>query len=125
MNPQVNKILSRLGKAEKTELKSEKVELASERVELALIDDINSAVEKTLKELKGIKSLISQAEKAAGENFKRINNLQSDFKKINSITKELGLDMPKEVDKNFKMANELNFTLKNVLKGLGTARSSL
>jgi len=99
--------------------------LASEKVELGLIDDINSEVEKTLKELKGIKSLISQAEKAAGENFKRIDNLQSDFKKIDSMTKELGLDMPKEVDKNFKMANELNFTLKNVLKGLGTARSSL
>ena len=102
-----------------------KTELASEKVELNLINDINSAVEKTLKELKGIKSLISQAEKAAGENFKRIDNLQSDFKKLDSMVKELGLDMPKEVDENFKMANELNFTLKNVLEGLGSARSSL
>jgi len=40
MEPVVNKILSRLGKAEKTELKSEKVELA-------LIDDVENQNKKT------------------------------------------------------------------------------
>jgi predicted nucleic acid-binding Zn-ribbon protein len=99
--------------------------LASEKVELGAIDEIDAQIKKTVGELNGIRNLMRQAEKAAAENLKKVDNLQSDFNKIESMVKLLGLDMPKEVEKNFKIANDLRVALKKAIGNLGSAIASI
>ena len=109
MNPQLNKIFSKLAKAEKTELKSEKVELA-------LADDFKK-LDKSLKDKLGeffrandetttlsakLRRALPQAEERIKANNKVINDSKQDIKlasnaikKADTLAKELGLNANK------------------------------
>ena len=92
MEPQVNKILSRLGKAEKTELKSEKVELG-------LIQDLEALNKEIRKEITSayapFPALFGKIQSVAKSELKKINSLiargESELKRVQKIEKELGI----------------------------------
>lgn len=131
MEPQVNKIFSRLGKAQKTELKSEKIELAladdlkniisdAKRI-ISLQEDGVKSGNRAEKEYKEVKKVISDAEGITRGAIRQAGNLKRDSDKIfNSIekaAKELGLDANKIkgyseainlTNKMFENQNELN-----------------
>ena len=113
MNPQLNKIFSKLAKAEKTELKSEKVELG-------IIDDINKLKKSIESEYKthnnklnsfgaNSRKLLNQIdsqkkegitlEKEADQIRKKVGKLNNDYQKIKKQANSLGLDLPKGLDK--------------------------
>ena len=104
MNPQLNKVFSKLAKEDK------KTELKSEKVELALVDDIKSAFDemesyrkifdrtnttvlgkiKVLEsELKDAKSLKASAEKLFSEKMK--NDVSKIISKADNAAKDLGI----------------------------------
>lgn len=110
MNPQLNKVFSKLAKAEKTEL-------ASEKVELGIIDDISKLKKETSKFLSDANKSEAAVKKAAAQikdkaqfwlnnkkfsaNLeKRANGLMDKYEKA---AKELGLDA-----KNTPAAKEFN-----------------
>ena len=101
MNPQLNKVFSKLAKAEN------KTELASEKVELGIIDDIASLKKETLKDLanankaevavrKAVSTVKDKSQfwlnnkKFAANLEKRANALMNKYEKAG---KELGLDV--------------------------------
>ena len=103
MEPQINTILSRLGKAEKTELKSEKVELG-------LIDDIKKDLSNAEKD---IKSFINDREQIIKSTSKAIKNgnayvssalkLNDNLKNFEKAAKDLGLNANEQTEfKNAK-----------------------
>ena len=96
MEPQVNTILSRLGKAEKTELKSEKVELG-------IMQDLSKAVKKHIAERKSVDNAL---DKWFNDLFKvrdRFGKIEGTYKSFTSSTN----DMKKFVKEVEKMAKDL------------------
>ena len=88
MNPQLNKVFSKLAKAEKTEL-------ASEKVELTVAGDINSAIKKMISSEKSLETIGTQANKAEDKHEKALlkayndsqndqDNLQDKLNKLRS-----------------------------------------
>ena len=107
MEPQVNKILSRLGKAEKTELKSEKVELS-------LIGDAKKLLSKIKGDLKKIESkgekaldLNDEIQKLGNEALAQLNKLRKYQEDISSMSKDLGLTPPKELTELTKAIEDI------------------
>ena len=110
MNPQLNKVFSKLAKEDK------KTELASEKVELALADDFKK-LDKSLKDKLGefnraddetttlsakLRRALPQAEERIKANTKVINDSKQDIKlasnaikKADTLAKELGLNANK------------------------------
>ena len=100
MNPQLNKVFSKLAKEEKTEL-------ASEKVELGMVDDLAKqknnadafikAVNSGIKELVTLENQIAKAEevlkKAEESANKRYDKLESESQKA---SKDLGVN-PKDI----------------------------
>ena len=109
MNPQLNKIFSKLAKAEKTELKSEKVELALaddfKKLDKSLKDklgEFNRANDETTTLSAKLRRALPQAEERIKANTKVINDSKQDIKlasnaikKADTLAKELGLNANK------------------------------
>ena len=87
MNPQLNKVFSKLAKADK------KTELKSEKVELGLVQDILKDYQ-TLK--KKVESLTNKASK-----------LESDHQKVMKMAKAVGVDMDAEFIKAGKFLKKI------------------
>jgi len=106
MNPQMNKVFSKLAKEEKTELKSEKVELA-------LVDDIKKMskfiLNKGSLDLNTYYTLQSKFEDYVDLSKKVLK----DVEKFKKQAKDLGLDLPKDV---VTVDNEINSILKEFNK---------
>ena len=127
MNPQLNKIFSKLAKAEKTELKSEKVELG-------IIDDIGKLKKETQKFLSdankseaAVKKAVSQIKdksqfwlnnkKFAANLEKRANGLMDKYEKA---AKELGLDVKnspasKEFNDILDLSDQINDNIQSIV----------
>ncbi len=127
MNPQLNKVFSKLAKEEKTEL-------ASEKVELGIIDDIASLKKETLKDLANankaeaaVKKAVSAVKdksqfwlnnkKFAANLEKRANGLMNKYEKA---AKELGLDVKnspasKEFYDILDLSDQINDNIESIL----------
>lgn len=108
MNPQLNKVFSKLAKEEKTELNSEKVELA-------LIDDLRKAYDRSLSDIKRLEDVIKDLKKAQQNGSSALTGMNISFEKFLNLNlkgekaaKELGLDFPfnKEYNELFKRSKE-------------------
>ena len=93
MNPQLNKIFSKLAKEEKTELKSEKVELGLRQdaeklntIYYSKTDTANSNIKALSSEARAAMTNIDQALKAVSE-------MKSLVSKLEKAAKELGIDV--------------------------------
>lgn len=93
MNPQLNKIFSKLAKAEKTELASEKVELGLRQdaeklntIYYSKTDTANSNIKALSSEARAAMTNIDQALKAVSE-------MKSLVSKLEKAAKELGIDV--------------------------------
>tara|TARA_R110002167_G_C12151079_1_gene601322 strand:- start:99 stop:470 length:372 start_codon:yes stop_codon:yes gene_type:complete len=93
MNPQLNKVFSKLAKAEKTELKSEKVELGLRQdaeklntIYYSKTDTANSNIKALSSEARAAMTNIDQALKAVSE-------MKSLVSKLEKAAKELGIDV--------------------------------
>ena len=128
MNPQLNKVFSKLAKADK------KTELASEKVELGIIDDIASLKKETLKDLANankaeaaVKKAVSTVKdksqfwlnnkKFAANLEKRANGLMNKYEKA---AKELGLDVKnspasKEFYDILDLSDQINDNIESIL----------
>jgi len=127
MNPQLNKVFSKLAKAEKTEL-------ASEKVELGIIDDIGKLKKETQKFLSdanksevAVKKAVSQIKdksqfwlnnkKFAANLEKRANGLMDKYEKA---AKELGLDVKnspasKEFNDILDLSDQINDNIQSIV----------
>jgi len=114
MEPQVNKILSRLGKAEKTQL-------TSERVELTVVGDISKAVKSMTTAEKSVNTISSQAKKAEDKHEKALlkaydnslndeQNLLDKLRKLQSVQAE----SKKALDSAEKAAKGLGLSAKEI-----------
>ena len=97
MNPQLNKVFSKLAKEEN------KTELASEKVELALADDLKKYVE-----------VATRANKNIDSEAKSVKKLQSEIRtalaKVNATKnalKDISSDAKNDISKFEKMAKDL------------------
>ena len=128
MNPQLNKIFSKLAKAEN------KTELASEKVELGIIDDIGKLKKETQKFLSdanksevAVKKAVSQIKdksqfwlnnkKFAANLEKRANGLMDKYEKA---AKELGLDVKnspasKEFNDILDLSDQINDNIQSIV----------
>jgi hypothetical protein len=114
MEPQVNKILSRLGKAEKTELKSERFELAnigkyeSESYGADLYSDQLSQwadkIDKLKQELERTLDNASFVYKTAEKEIKKVISQESSIEKA---IKDLGLSEPANYQKAKKRIRQI------------------
>jgi len=109
MNPQLNKVFSKLAKEEKTELASEKVELAIaddfKKLDKSLKDklgEFNRANDETTTLSAKLRRALPQAEERIKANTKVINDSKQDIKlalnaikKADTLAKELGLNANK------------------------------
>jgi hypothetical protein len=84
--------------------KLNKVELKAEKIELGLVDDLKKIYNKAVSVQKNAnkKATTIRAEKSSlqgdiAEIFDSINLLDKDIEKAKSISKELGINTPKEV----------------------------
>ena len=97
MNPQLNKIFSKLAKEEKTEL-------ASEKVELGIMQDLSKAVKKHIAERKSVDNAL---DKWFNDLFKirdRFGKIEGTYKSFTASTN----DMKKFVKEVEKKAAELD-----------------
>jgi len=99
MNPQLNKVFSKLAKSDK------KTELASEKVELALADD-----------LKKLNANISAIEKDLRENAKKGFELIDAQKELNQDKQKVSKEILKDVQKGNKSYKQLDDLLKKTFK---------
>ena len=88
MEPQVNKILSRLGKA-KTELKSEKVELG-------LMQDAISEYKKGVDIFQDARGMEDKIKDTYKDSLKFLKEAQKKSNKVKTNAKDLGVDIPKQ-----------------------------
>ena len=79
MNPQLNKVFSKLAKADK------KTELASQKVELGLVDDIAKGLNASEDLVDAIKSSVSFAEKVAKDRSALLKDLPKLLKESNNV----------------------------------------
>ena len=93
MNPQLNKIFSKLAKEEKTELKSEKVELG-------LIDDYNSLIDKANNARKSAATALSKLEKDWSNAINILQEASLEGEKIEKAAKDLGINTPVDTKKS-------------------------
>ena len=141
MNPQMNKVFSKLAKAEKTELKSEKVELAIaddfKKLDKSLknkLGEFNRANDETTTLSAKLRRALPQAEERIKANTKVINDSKQDIKlaldaikKADTLAKELGLNADKidgyksiqgnvtDLNKRIDTLNSNNSELKKLL----------
>ena len=97
MNPQLNKVFSKLAKEDK------KTELASEKVELGIMQDLSKAVKKHIAERKSVDNAL---DKWFNDLFKvrdRFGKIEGTYKSFTSSTN----DMKKFVKEVEKMAKDL------------------
>jgi len=114
MEPQINKILSRLGKAEKTQL-------TSERVELTVVGDITKAVKTMTSSEKALESIVDQAKKAEDKHEKALlkayeNSLDDQDKlqdKLNKL-RSAKAESEKSLDAANKAAKNLGLNAKEI-----------
>ncbi len=128
MNPQLNKVFSKLAKADK------KTELASEKVELGIIDDIGKLKKETAKFLSdanksevAVKKAVTQIKdksqfwlnnkKFAANLEKRANGLMDKYEKA---AKELGLDVKnspasKEFNDILDLSDQINDNIQSIV----------
>ena len=99
MNPQLNKVFSKLAKADK------KTELASEKVELGIADD-----------LKKLNANISAIEKDLRANAKKGFELIDAQKELNQDKQEVSKEILKDVQKGNKSYKQLDDLLKKTFK---------
>ena len=93
MEPQVNTILSRLGKAEKTELKSEKVELSLRQDAEKLNNIYYSKTDTANSNLKALSSEARAAMTNIDQALKAVSEMKSLVSKLEKAAKELGIDV--------------------------------
>ena len=141
MNPQMNKVFSKLAKEEKTELKSEKVELAIaddfKKLDKSLknkLGEFNRANDETTTLSAKLRRALPQAEERIKDNTKVINDSKQDIKlaldaikKADTLAKELGLNADKidgyksiqgnvtDLNKRIDTLNSNNSELKKLL----------
>jgi DNA anti-recombination protein RmuC len=127
MNPQMNKVFSKLAKAEKTELASEKVELSFISDFLDLTKKVNETGERMVnvqdkagdladkiydieQQLEPMKKefdkLANEYESLSKEVRKGYSKLEKEYNKIKKATKELGIDFPKNINQSYKVASD-------------------
>jgi len=93
MEPQINKIFSRLGKAEKTELKSEKVELGLRQDAEKLNNIYYSKTDTANSNLKALSSEARAAMTNIDQALKAVSEMKSLVSKLEKAAKELGIDV--------------------------------
>lgn len=103
------------------------VELKSEKVELGLVDDYKKqaakgfgAYRRTLKEVESLNSQISKVLADSTEAKNMLSGTIQGYQKIENASKELGVDVPKDVkqerDNIASMFNELDAIQKQLRK---------
>ena len=117
MNPQLNKVFSKLAKEDKkTELKSEKVELAGLKDMLKQFKEVQKNASNLLtirKEFVDKANQLRSFGEIVQEQGERLRELSLDLEKR---VKDLGLDTPKEVDFYNNQANDFISTGKDAVK---------
>tara|TARA_R110000851_G_C12769070_1_gene533949 strand:+ start:20 stop:463 length:444 start_codon:yes stop_codon:yes gene_type:complete len=115
MNPQLNKVFSKLAKADK------KTELASEKVELTVVGDITKAVKSMVAAEKSVETIESQAKKAEKKHedglIKAYEKSLDDQDALNDKLRKLQ-DVNKESKKALESANK-------AAKGLGLSAKEI
>mgnify|MGYP003147858524 CR=1 FL=1 len=121
MNPQMNKVFSKLAKEDK------KTELASEKVELALADDFKKTISKFNKSRLNGQNDLFEALKLSKKSISSLNEAKKDgenslnqYNKILKAAKDIGINIPKEIVKAGEQTEDL---LKEVDKMLKAAKS--
>jgi len=115
MNPQLNKVFSKLAKEDK------KTKLASEKVELGAIQDLdklNSKIEKSIKEFnKAIGATKKAIDKAKAAEQKMFDNAENEWEKVDKVFvtyDQYDSEYKKLVQQIAKMAKDLGLDVKNV-----------
>ena len=93
MNPQLNKVFSKLAKAEKTELKSEKVELGLRQDAEKLNTIYYSKTDTANSNLKALSSEARAAMTNIDQALKAVSEMKSLVSKLEKAAKELGIDV--------------------------------
>ena len=91
--------------------KAQEVELSAEKVELGLAQDIEKKSENVFKESGKMEAIFQKIEReqdklsgAIVELEKALSDLDSDYQQFRRNAKTLGLDVPKEVENDYKTA---------------------
>jgi hypothetical protein len=126
MTPEVTKIGNKL---------FDKVELASQRIELALLDDINKAridtdnIENSLiDEVTKAVSILENGNKIIDKAILSSKNVIDNIDKARVMSKELGIDLPKNLDTFYKYYQDSikSYTLmKNTISSFNTKINSI
>ena len=95
MNPQLNKIFSKLAKEEKTELASEKVELANIKELEASVKKGRSAESSMVNDYLDAKKFAQSGIQAAKQHLSNLKEIANEASKIESQAKALGLEVSK------------------------------
>ena len=85
MNPQMNKVFSKLAKEDK------KTELASEKVELALLDDVKKTYKAVTNLRKKAEEDLAKSKRSAIMGDSMIKEFKADANKVEKLAKELGI----------------------------------
>ena len=104
MNPQMNKVFSKLAKEEKTELKSEKVELANIKELEALVKKSRSVESEMVDNYIDAKKLSQSGIQAAKKHLNNLKEIYSEAQKLKAQAQDLGLDISKV--KEWRQAND-------------------
>ena len=114
MNPQLNKVFSKLAKAEKTELASQKVELGA----IQDLDKLNSKIEKSINTFnKAIGNTKKAIDKAKAAEQKMFDNAENEWEKVDKVFvtyDQYDSEYKKLVQQITKMAKDLGLDVKNV-----------
>ena len=115
MNPQLNKVFSKLAKADK------KTELASEKVELTVVGDITKAVKSMAAAEKSLETIAAQAKKAEDKHEKALlkayeNSLDDQSKLKDKLDKldKVYPDSKKALDSAEKAAKNIGLSAKDI-----------
>jgi hypothetical protein len=95
MNPISKKIMNKLSKEDKTELKSEKIELA-------LVDDLRDLIQRGRKIESGLKSELNSFNGL----LRAGNGVKDRYSEIEKAANELGIDVPSDVKKLVSIADD-------------------
>jgi transcriptional regulator NrdR family protein len=102
-------VFEKIAKLEKTELSEVKVDLDSQKVELGLVQDFESSVNSYIvasgnveKQVQNIEAAIKNMQSEFVSAQKIASKIDSDYQKLRKQAMDLGVDIPKEVDNNYK-----------------------
>jgi len=111
MNPQLNKIFSKLAKEDK------KTELKSEKVELALVDEYNSRIDQANNFRKQASVTYAKTEGSMKSASIQMDLAVKEAEKIEKMAKDLGVNSPINLGKVKSKAKEFSKVVSFLQKG--------